>query len=132
MAIPNNAQNHKSPTSPSWSGLSFSSSQHGPGFRAAPLLSNADAHERRQVIVPGQTVDKVHLLLQGRCSIRRRAKRKPIGQILQGNASSSSFVDASRAIVIVTRVLAACWYWTRAHDGVDQYTTAVSETCCSC
>ncbi len=53
-------------------------------------LTNGD-----KLIVPGQTVDKVHLLLQGRLQVFEDAPNgKPIGQILQGECVGlSSYVD---------------------------------------
>ena len=96
MAIANNMQNHKTADLTELVGTQLfkqvSMAQVAALLRYCPTLTlmNGD-----KLIVPGQTVDKVHLLLQGNMQVFEDAPSgKPIGQIRQGECVGlSSFVD---------------------------------------
>lgn len=96
MAIANNMQNHKTADLTELVGTQLfkqvSMAQVAALLRYCPTLTlmNGD-----KLIVPGQTVDKVHLLLQGNMQVFEDAPNgKPIGQIRQGECVGlSSFVD---------------------------------------
>lgn len=96
MAIPNHLQNHKTADLTELVGTQLfkqvSMAQVAALLRFCPTLtlSNGD-----KLIVPGQTVDKIHLLLQGSMQVFEDAPNgKPIGQIRQGECVGlSSFVD---------------------------------------
>ena len=96
MAIPNSMQNQKTADLTELVGTQLfkqvSMAQVAALLRFCPTvtLSNGD-----KLIVPGQTVDKVHLLLQGSMQVFEDAPNgKPIGQIRQGECVGlSSFVD---------------------------------------
>jgi len=96
MAIPNNAQNHKPADLTELVGTQLfkqvSMAQVAALLRYCPTLTLTDGD---RLIVPGQTVDKVHLLLQGRLQVfEDEPNGKPIGHILQGECVGlSSFVD---------------------------------------
>ena len=96
MAIPNPMQNQKTADLTELVGTQLfkqvSMAQVAALLRFCPTLtlSNGD-----KLIVPGQTVDKVHLLLQGSMQVfEGEPNGKPIGQIRQGECVGlSSFVD---------------------------------------
>lgn len=96
MAIPNPMQNQKTADLTELVGTQLfkqvSMAQVAALLRFCPTLtlSNGD-----KLIVPGQTVDKVHLLLQGSMHVFEDVPNgKPIGQIRQGECVGlSSFVD---------------------------------------
>lgn len=96
MAIPNPMQNQKTADLTELVGTQLfkqvSMAQVAALLRFCPTLtlSNGD-----KLIVPGQTVDKVHLLLQGSMQVfENEPNEKPIGQIRQGECVGlSSFVD---------------------------------------
>jgi diguanylate cyclase (GGDEF)-like protein len=96
MAISNNAQNHKTADLTELVGTQLfkqvSMAQVAALLRYCPILTLTNGD---RLIVPGQTVDKVHLLLQGRLQVfDDEPNGKPIGQILQGECVGlSSFVD---------------------------------------
>ncbi|HWR77520.1 MAG TPA: diguanylate cyclase [Thiobacillus sp.] len=96
MAIPNYAQNHKPADLTELVGTQLfkqvSMAQVAALLRYCPTLTLTDGD---RLIVPGQTVDKVHLLLQGRLQVfEDEPNGKPIGHILQGECVGlSSFVD---------------------------------------
>lgn len=96
MAIPNPMQNQKTADLTELVGTQLfkqvSMAQVAALLRFCPTvtLSNGD-----KLIVPGQTVDKVHLLLQGSMQVfENEPNGNPIGQIRQGECVGlSSFVD---------------------------------------
>lgn len=96
MAIANNMQNHKTADLTELVGTllfkQVSMAQVAALLRYCPTLTLMDGDK---LIVPGQTVDKVHLLLQGNMQVFEDAPSgKPIGQIRQGECVGlSSFVD---------------------------------------
>lgn len=96
MAIPTNLQNHKTADLTELVGTQLfkqvSMAQVAALLRFCPTLMLSDGDK---LIVPGQTVDKIHLLLQGSMQVFEDAPNgKPIGQIRQGECVGlSSFVD---------------------------------------
>ena len=96
MAISNNAQNHNTADLTELVGTQLfkqvSMAQVAALLRYCPTLTLTNGD---RLIVPGQTVDKVHLLLQGRLQVfDDEPNGKPIGQIFQGECVGlSSFVD---------------------------------------
>lgn len=96
MAIPNYAQNHKTADLTELVGTQLfkqvSMAQVAALLRYCPTLTLTNGD---RLIVPGQTVDKVHLLLQGRMQVfEDEPNGKPIGQIWQGECVGlSSFID---------------------------------------
>jgi len=96
MATSNNAQNHNTADLTELVGTQLfkqvSMAQVAALLRYCPTLTLTNGD---RLIVPGQTVDKVHLLLQGRLQVfEDEPNGKPIGQILQGECVGlSSFVD---------------------------------------
>jgi len=96
MTISNNAQNHKTADLTELVGTQLfkqvSMAQVAALLRYCPTLTLTNGD---RLIVPGQTVDKVHLLLQGRLQVfDDEPSGKPIGQIWQGECVGlSSFVD---------------------------------------
>lgn len=96
MAIPNPMQNQKTADLTELVGTQLfkqvSMAQVAALLRFCPTLtlSNGD-----KLIIPGQIVDKIHLLLQGSMQVFDDAPNgKPIGQIRQGECVGlSSFVD---------------------------------------
>jgi len=96
MAISYNAQNQKTADLTELVGTQLfkqvSMAQVAALLRYCPTLTLTNGD---RLIVPGQTVDKVHLLLQGRLQVfDDEPNGKPIGQILQGECVGlSSFVD---------------------------------------
>lgn len=96
MAIPNPMQNQKTADLTELVGTQLfkqvSMAQVAALLRFSPTvtLSNGD-----KLIVPGQTVDKIHLLLQGSMQVfESEPSGTPIGQIHQGECVGlSSFVD---------------------------------------
>ena len=96
MAIQNYAQNHKTADLTELVGTQLfkqvSMAQVAALLRYCPTLTLTNGD---RLIVPGQTVDKVHLLLQGRLQVfDDEPNGKPIGQIWQGECVGlSSFVD---------------------------------------
>ncbi len=96
MAISYSAQNHNTADLTELVGTQLfkqvSMAQVAALLRYCPTLTLANGD---RLIVPGQTVDKVHLLLQGRMQVfDDEPNGKPIGQIWQGECVGlSSFVD---------------------------------------
>lgn len=96
MAIPNYAQNHKTADLTELVGTQLfkqvSMAQVAALLRYCPTLTLTNGD---RLIVPGQTVDKVHLLLQGRMQVfEDEPNGKSIGQIWQGECVGlSSFID---------------------------------------
>ena len=96
MAIPNNLQNHKTADLTELVGTQLfkqvSMAQVAALLRFCPTITLSDGDK---LIVPGQTVDKIHLLLQGSLRVfENTANENPIGEIRQGECVGlSSFVD---------------------------------------
>lgn len=96
MGIPNAAQNHKTADLTELVGTQLfkqvSMAQVSALLRFCPTLTLTNGD---RLIVPGQTIDRVHLLLQGRLQVfDDEPNGKPVGQIRQGECVGlSSFVD---------------------------------------
>lgn len=96
MAIPNNLQTHKTADLTELVGTQLfkqvSMAQVAALLRFCPTITLSDGDK---LIVPGQTVDKIHLLLQGSLQVfENTASENPIGEIRQGECVGlSSFVD---------------------------------------
>lgn len=96
MGIPNIAPNHKTADLTELVGTQLfkqvSMAQVSALLRFCPTLTLANGD---RLIVPGQTIDKVHLLLQGRLQVfDGEPSGEAVGRILQGECVGlSSFVD---------------------------------------
>ena len=96
MGIPNIAPNHKTADLTELVGTQLfrqvSMAQVSALLRFCPTLTLANGD---RLIVPGQTIDKVHLLLQGCLQVfDGEPNGKPVGEIRQGECVGlSSFVD---------------------------------------
>lgn len=96
MAIANNMQNHKTANLTELVGTQLfkqvNMAQVAALLRYCPTLTLMDGDK---LIVPEQTIDKVHLLLQGSMHVfDAESSGKPVGQIRQGECVGlSSFVD---------------------------------------
>ena len=96
MGIANSSQNHKTADLTELVGTQLfkqvSMAQVSALLRFCPTLALANGE---RLIVPGQTIDKIHLLLQGRLQVfDGEPGEKPVGEIRQGECVGlSSFVD---------------------------------------
>lgn len=96
MAIPNNQSNHKTADLTELVGTQLfkqvSMAQVAALLRFCPTVTLMDGDK---LIVPGQIVDKIHLLLQGSMRVfDGEPNAQPVGQIRQGECVGlSSFVD---------------------------------------
>jgi len=96
MGIPNTTQNHKTADLTELVGTQLfkqvSMAQVSALLRFCPTLALTNGE---RLIVPGHTIDKIHLLLQGRLQVfDGEPNGKPVGQIRQGECVGlSSFVD---------------------------------------
>jgi len=96
MGNPNVAQTHKTADLTELVGTQLfkqvSMAQVAGLLRYCPTLTLTDGD---RLIVPGQTIDKIHLLLQGHLQVFEGVPNgKPVGQIRQGECVGlSSFVD---------------------------------------
>jgi len=136
MGISNTVQHHTTADLTELVGTQlFKPGKHGPGCRAAPVLSTLTLSNGERLIVPGQTVDKIHLLLQGSLQVfDGEPSGTPVGTIRQGNASVFRRLSTTSRATYPSWAMAfaAAGAGLRTPDGTAQHSTTVSGTCCSC